>query len=186
VSLRGFFLAHLEHGLAALLFLARLADVISTRLVTPTLRLEGNPLVRLLGWPFAYATLLVALVAYLPRGGTAVALVGIVLSLLVAAGNLSRLWSVRVQGEELARASAQRLMAAATPGALYGSIFASAALIAAVALLLFAFYPNPDEWAHSFAWGILLYAVANAVYGGLSAYRARAEALAARRGGGQP
>jgi hypothetical protein len=174
--------AHPQHALAALLLVARLADVISTRLVTPTLRLEGNPIVKRLGWPFAWATLAVALVAYVPGTGPPVALAASVLSLFVAAENLSRLASVRAQGEALAQATAQRLLVIAPAPAVYGSIFGRAAAIALAALALLAFYPRSDTWAFFFAEGVLLYALALAGYGALAAWRVRAAAAASPRG----
>jgi hypothetical protein len=171
--------AHPQHALALLLLVARLADVLSTRLVTPTLQLEANPLVRRLGWPFAWATLAVALVAYLPGGGPAIALAASVLSLFVAADNISRLTSVRVLGETEAQASARRIVASASSPVAYGSIFARAALLALVGSVLLALYPTPDEGAFWFAEGLLLYALVVGGYGVLAAWRVRRAAARA-------
>ena len=84
------------HLLAFLVLLSRIGDVVSTRLVTPTLRLEANPIVRRLGWRFAATTLVIAVVPYflLPLG-----VVVLTTSLLVAGSNLSRGWLVHALGE---------------------------------------------------------------------------------------
>jgi hypothetical protein len=85
------------HLLAALVLLSRLGDIVSTRLVTPKLRLEANPIARRLGWPFAFATLLVAAMPYFDaRIGVAV----LAASLLVSASNFYRGWFIRAIGEE--------------------------------------------------------------------------------------
>src|SRR5258706_13773225 len=84
--------------LAATLFAARLADVLSTRMASPRLQLEANPIVRRLGWPFAWSTLGVCLVAYVPGYGSAIAVPAIVVSPFVPGGNLSRGWARRALG----------------------------------------------------------------------------------------
>ena len=48
----------------AFALVGRLADVLSTRIVTPQLALEGNPLVRRFGWAYAWASLSLALLAF--------------------------------------------------------------------------------------------------------------------------
>jgi hypothetical protein len=52
--------AQLPHVIAFLLLLARIGDVGSTYLISPTLKLEANPIIRRLRWPFAGITILVA------------------------------------------------------------------------------------------------------------------------------
>jgi hypothetical protein len=162
---------HLEHCLAATLFVGRLADILSTRLATPTLRLEANPLVRKLGWPFAWATLLVSLLPYAKPWGSVVAVPVIVASFFVAAQNLSRAWMMRALGEEEYLAFTRRAFAKARPALVYGSIAVSSSLIAGAGLLLLLFYPEDDAWAHWFALGIVLYAGAIALHGSLAARR---------------
>jgi hypothetical protein len=41
------------HITAVLVLLSRLGDIVSTRLVTPTLQLEANSIARHLGWRYA-------------------------------------------------------------------------------------------------------------------------------------
>lgn len=171
-ALSRFFRDHLVHCLAAALFVGRLADILSTRLGTPNLRLEANPLVRKLGWPFAWSTLLLSLVPYAEPWGAVVAVPLIVASFFVAAQNLSRAWMMRAVGEQEYLAFSRRAFAKARPAVVYGSIAGSSALIAGVGLLLALFYPSPDEWAHDFALGIALYAGAIALHGSLAARRA--------------
>src|SRR5579864_9285673 len=55
--LLAFAYANLPHVLCALLLIARLGDIGTTYLATPRLRLEANPIVRKLGWPFALLSL---------------------------------------------------------------------------------------------------------------------------------
>jgi hypothetical protein len=43
--------AQLPHAVAFLLLLARIGDVGSTYLISPTLKLEANPIIRRLRWP---------------------------------------------------------------------------------------------------------------------------------------
>jgi hypothetical protein len=50
----------LTHLISFLLLLSRLGDIGSTYLITPTLKLEANPIVRRLKWRFAAVTILAA------------------------------------------------------------------------------------------------------------------------------
>ncbi len=52
------------HVIAGLAVCSRAADVWTTHLVTPTLKLEANPIARRFGWKLALLTILVGLVAY--------------------------------------------------------------------------------------------------------------------------
>jgi hypothetical protein len=45
----------LPHVIAFLLLIARLGDVGSTYLLSPTLKLEANPIMRRLRWPFVHS-----------------------------------------------------------------------------------------------------------------------------------
>ncbi|HKE00345.1 MAG TPA: hypothetical protein VKE69_04995 [Planctomycetota bacterium] len=86
-----------DHALFGLVLFSRIGDVASTRLGTPNLRLEANPVARRLGWKFALLTLLIALIPYWHTGmGVAIA----VASLLVSASNFSRVWQYRALGED--------------------------------------------------------------------------------------
>jgi hypothetical protein len=149
------------HLLAALVLLSRLADVISTYLVSPTLALEANPLARRGGWPFALSTLLVCL---LPYYSTATGVVALTVSMLVAGSNLSRCWVARALGEAEYRAMFVR---AASRGERHWSIVLvlASSLCPAIVGLLLMWLSSPNEWGYWFGTGILLYGAAIAVYG---------------------
>jgi hypothetical protein len=87
--------------LLASLVLCRGMDVLSTRIATPNLMLEGNPIAKLLGWrwllPINFG-FCVALAAWpLP------AIMLGTMSLLVAARNFQSAWLMRSMGEEAYR-----------------------------------------------------------------------------------
>ncbi|MFI5314605.1 MAG: hypothetical protein ACHQ6T_02810 [Myxococcota bacterium] len=169
------------NALAAILLAARLADVVSTRIATPRLQLEANPVVRLLGWRFAWATLLVCFVAYIPDYGPSLAVPLIVISFLVASSNLSRGWAMRALGEDAYQEHSLRVASLAVPLHVYLMIAASGALTAGVGALLLVFYPEPTEWAYQFGVGIIGYALAVWFYSTLGVRRLfRAVANASR------
>ena len=70
------------HTIAALLLIGRLGDVLSTRLITPTLQLEADALARRLGWRLAWFSLALALVPYF---SPAVGIAALATSFLVSA-----------------------------------------------------------------------------------------------------
>jgi hypothetical protein len=166
-----FFASHIEACLAAALLVARLADIGSTRFATPNLRLEMNPVARKLGWPYAWATVGLCVLPYVADWGSFVAVPIIVASLFVAASNLSRAWMMRTLGEDEYLVFSRAAFARARPALVYGSIVVSSSLIAAAGGLLMLFYPKPDEWANSFALGIVVYGLAIAVHASLHARR---------------
>lgn len=167
----------LPHVIAFLLLLARLGDVGSTYLVSPTLKLEANPIVRRLRWPFAIVSIVAAAIPYysVPVGVTF-----LVLSLLVCASNCSRLWFVRTIGES----AYHRLVidtARRAPLAL-GIVFclASPVCMAAIGGVTFLFYPSLQKhWAAWIAYGFVLYALVMAVFGTSTFLRYRREGFAA-------
>jgi hypothetical protein len=55
---------NLPHVLCGLLLVSRIGDVLSTYLLTPSLALEANPVVRKLGWRFAVLSLGACVVPY--------------------------------------------------------------------------------------------------------------------------
>lgn len=92
---RGYFL------LLSLLLLARGMDFLSTWIATPNMVLEGNPVMRRLGWRWGIPlnlALCVALAAW-----SVPAIVLITTSLLVAARNFQSAWLMRTLGEHLYR-----------------------------------------------------------------------------------
>ncbi len=155
------------HLLAILVLLSRLADVISTRLVTPTLRLEANPIARRFGWPFAYATLLIAAVPYYSKE---LAVCVLTLSFLVSGSNLLRGWVARAMGEEEYIAFMRRVGRRGNRNVSLGFVLAAAASYAIVGILLM-FLSSESEWGYWFGLGIVLYGLTIAIYGTASILR---------------
>jgi hypothetical protein len=156
------------HTIAALLLLGRLGDMLSTRLVTPTLRLEANPIMRRLGWRFAWFGLVVVLIPYYSlAAGIAI----MAASLMVTGSNLSRGWIYRALGEAgsdefLLRAAARTRRASAVGSVLGG---AAAVIVAGVVLMwLSGSNGAPSYW---FGVGLALYGVVVAVHGSLFVFR---------------
>jgi hypothetical protein len=88
----------LRHVLCGLILLGRLGDIISTRLITPKLELEANPLMRRLGWKFAVLTVLLCLAPYVMHPALAVILVPPFL--MISGSNIGKIWVVRALGEK--------------------------------------------------------------------------------------
>jgi hypothetical protein len=154
---------HFEHVLCALIFIGRIGDIGSTYLATPRLTLEGNPIVRKLGWRFAALSLLLCLVPYYY---TPLGVMVAVPSLMVSASNIAKLWSVRALGEERYR---EFLYTEARSGKLshaIAGVLVSQMFLALVALLLLFLSPNPwVDWGFWIAMGMLTYVLAMALYG---------------------
>lgn len=153
------------HILAGLVFLSRLADIVSTRLVTPNLRLEANPIARRLGWRFAYATLLLAATPYFSRE---VAVCVLTTSFLVAGSNLFRGWVARALGEEELAVLTQRIALRGNRTVSLLFVLGSAALNAFVGVLLMCFSRGETDTGFWFGMGIVLYGATIAIYGSIS------------------
>ncbi len=149
---------NLQHVLAALLLLSRLGDLSSTYLVTPTLKLESNDLVRRLGWKYAILTLLIAVAPYY---NPQMAMVILVPSLLVSASNISKIWAARTMGEDeyadYVQAIARR---SKLPHALY-TVAGQCFFIMLAGVTLWMLSPDPDrDWGYWFGLGLMAYAFA--------------------------
>ena len=93
------------HVIAGLAVCSRAADVWTTYLVSPTLKLEANPVARRFGWKFALLTVFVGLVAYAsPPMGVAL----LTTSFLVASSNASKIVMAKAMGEEQLAAFSRR------------------------------------------------------------------------------
>ena len=152
------------HTIAALLLLGRLGDIVSTLLITPTLRLEANVIARKLGRRFAWFSLILAL---LPYYSPALGIAALPASLLISASNLSRGWTFRALGE--AEADAFMLRVAALSRLRTALTFllsgASFVLVAGVVLMwLSGSRGAPSYW---FGIGIVIYGLAVAVHGSM-------------------
>ena len=159
--------------IAALAVCSRLADVWTTYLVTPTLKLEANSLVRRFGWRFAALTVLVGLVPYLslPLG-----VVVLTTSFMVAAFNSTKIVMARALGEDELTALYRRVILATPPwpGLLFlvmPGIFVG--MLGGCTLL---FCPYPDDWGFYFGLGLLAFATAMFVWYPVRYFRIRAEA----------
>src|SRR5258708_17582155 len=94
--MRGFLIDTFEHVLAALIFVGSFGDVVSTRLITPTLLLEANPFVRRRPRLSIWMRLPLCAVPYY---STALGVTAAVAFLLVAGGNFVRGWFAHTLGE---------------------------------------------------------------------------------------
>ena len=157
-------LSNLDHFLAILILISRLGDIISTYMATPDLKLEMNPVMKKLKWPFAILTVFVCFVPYfdIPSG-----IVILVPSLLVCYSNFSGLWLVRALGED----NFKKLILAVCRG----SNFTKATNYAATAmlfLLLLGFTMvhifSTDKYAGLIGFGIMMYAWGICIYKWLS------------------
>jgi hypothetical protein len=153
-----------EMALAALILLGRLGDVFSTKLATPNLVLEANPVIRRLGWRFALASLLLA---FIPFYNTAAGVLVLVPSLLVTGSNFSKAWVLRAVGEHqyyaLLRASVTRLPSWVP----YSCVLASASAFALSGGILLVLSGGLSSWPGWFAAGIVTYGLAIGLHGSL-------------------
>ncbi len=154
---------NLEHVLCGLILVARIGDIGSTYLVTPTLKLEGNPVARKLGWPFALATLLVCFVPYYD---VALGVVVLVPSLLVSAANANKIWTAKALGEEGLHNS---MLEAARKGSLrvaLACLYGSCGFTLLTGIVLVVLCPDPARnWGYWFGLGIVVYGIARIVHG---------------------
>ena len=168
----------LQHLLCALLLVARVGDVATTYLVTPTLALEANPLVRWLGWRFALLTIAVCALPYV---SLEIAVAVLMTSLLVSASNAGKVWIARTMGEaafeqfliEMAHRSkmSQALM----------SVLASGGFIILAGAVVLMFYGSPSsDWGFWLGLGIVTYGIALSLHGSLWTVRLFRKAHAAR------
>ena len=161
---------HWQNILFFFTLLARISDLLTTWLVSPTLKLEANPLARKFRWPFAFLTLLVAFLAYYtPEMAVAIATA----SFLVAGSNASRIAAARALGEEQLFAM---VLAHARTGKFWPGLLARIAPVPFYGLLagfVFWFYPTPTSWGWFIALGIASYAAALLVHYTLSYIRFR-------------
>ena len=169
-----FFLDHLKPILCVLLLISRLGDVLSTYMVTPSLALEANPIVKKLGWPFAWLTVLVCFAPYVNVPGSIALLVAF---LLVCASNTSKVWMVRAMGETEYRRLMLRLASTSRLSHALAAAWISCGFLMLLGAVICLFYPDPAEdpgfWLGG---GVVLYALVLGGYGTRSLVRLFAEA----------
>ena len=169
-----FFLDHLKPILCVLLLISRLGDVLSTYMVTPSLALEANPIVKRLGWKFAWLTVLVCFAPYVNVPGSIALLVAF---LLVCASNTSKIWMVRAMGETEYRRLMLRLASASRLSHALLAAWISCGFLMLLGAVICLFYPDPAAdpgfWLGG---GVVLYALVLGGYGTRSLVRLFTEA----------
>ncbi|HZM04254.1 MAG TPA: hypothetical protein VFC44_14715 [Candidatus Saccharimonadales bacterium] len=154
----------------ALLLFARGMDFLSTRVATPNLVLEGNPLAKKMGWKVGglVNVILCFTFAFWPL----TAIIVITTGLLVAAHNFHLAWLMRSMGEEAYRQwFLQQIMRARLP--LYaGCLLGETSLTALVGVALICF-SGSESVPFAIGLGIVAYAVIVLFYTSLSLWRLR-------------
>ncbi len=149
------------HILAAITVFSRLADVGTTYLVSPTLKMEANAIAQRLGWKYAWATVLLG---FIPYYSAPMGVIVLTASLLVAASNAGKIVMAKALGEDELVALHRRVLAATPlwPGLLY--MITPALLVGTLGGTMLLFYPTPNSWGYYFAYGVLVYAFAIMVW----------------------
>ncbi len=156
------------HVIALLAVASRIADVWTTYLASPRLRLESNALARKFGWPYALLTILAGLMTYQWKP------IGIVIfaaSFLAAAFNASKLLMAQALGEEEMVALSRRVFLAtrAWPGMLYSML---PGIFTGILGAFLAFFSKPLEISYFFGIGVVTFAMAFLVWYPLRYFRA--------------
>jgi hypothetical protein len=156
-TMREFLFDNIQHVLCVLILGARLADIISTYLATPSLKLESNPVVKRLGWSFALTSVAVCIIPYWHVGAGMVVLV---VSLSASADNIAKLWFIHALGESAYHDMIQRALDRGSPRELLLTMYAKTICILVLGSLLCVLtysFPEPplSFW---FGVGILSYA----------------------------
>ena len=153
----------LQHLLCILLLFARVCDVGTTYLATPTLALEANPIVRKLGWKFAIMTIALCVVPY---WSPQVGLTLLMASLLVSASNAGKVWVMRTMGEQAYLSFCLELARKSKLSRALLTVAASAVIVVLAGAVIVLFYPSPsDDWGFWIGLGVALYGVVIGIYG---------------------
>jgi len=158
----------------ALLVFGRGMDILSTRIATPNLVLEGNPIAKWLGWRWGTVVnvVLITTLAMWPISAIVVSTA----SALVAARNFQSAWLMRSMGEEAYRAwYVERMLEA--PLSLYLFCLAGNALLTAAvgAVLVYFSFTKEGVWLIplGIGSGIIAYAAAIVLFTLLALWRMR-------------
>src|SRR5262249_6760920 len=172
--------ANFKHALCALILISRIGDLGTTYLVTPTLKLEANPLARKLGWRFAILTLAVC---FIPYYSVNMAVMILVPCLMVSAGNAGRIWAAKTMGEERYRAMLLSLAVKSRLRHALAGVLLSAFFIILLGLVLVWLYSDPSEdLAYWFGAGIVTYGLVMGLHGSLWFIRLFKQAAATSTG----
>lgn len=157
-----------------LLLFGRATDFLSTWIATPNLLLEANPIARKLGWRWGILLNLGLC------GGFALwplpAIIIATTSVLVAARNFQSAWLMHSTGEENYRDWFMERLEATQPALFLFCLFAQSLLTAAVGAALIVFSQLEQEIPLGIGMGIVVYAVAVAVYTLIAQWRNRRHA----------
>ena len=149
------------HYLFAFALVSRASDLLTTWLVTPTLKLEANPIARRYRWPFGFLTLLAAFLAYwFPEMCVALTTT----SFLVAGSNAMKIPLARSLGEE---AYYKMILESVANGPFWSGLLgrlAPAPFYVFFACLVF-FTNASNTWAYWIGFGVICYALVLIVYG---------------------
>lgn len=145
------------HVIAALAVLSRLADVWTTYMVTPTLKLEANSVVSRFGWWYALLTIFVG---FIPYYSPPVGVVVLTMSFMVAAANASKIFTARAIGEAEMAALSRRVIQAMPPWPGLFYLVSPGFFVVMLGGSILYFYPLQTQWAHYFGVGMLIYAMA--------------------------
>jgi len=144
------------HYLFAFALISRASDLLTTWLVSPTLKLEANPIARRFRWPFGFLTLLAAFLAYwFPEMCVALTTA----SFLVAGSNAMKIPLARSLGEE---AYYKMTLESVAKGPFWTGLLirlAPAPFYALLAALIF-FTNASDTWAYWIGVGVACYVLA--------------------------
>lgn len=151
------------------LMICRGMDVLSTRIATPNLVLEGNPIAKLLGWRWL-VPINIGFCVTLAAWPLPAVMLG-TMSLLVAARNFQSAWLMRSLGEEVYRAwHVQRIQETRVTLYLF-CLAGETGLVAAVGAVIILF--GDSVVLLGIGWGMVGYAGAVAFYILLARWRLR-------------
>jgi hypothetical protein len=157
------------HYLFAFALISRISDLLTTWLVSPTLKLEANPVARRFRWPFGFLTLFAAFLAYwFPEMCVALTTA----SFLVAGSNAMKIPQARALGED---AYYKMTLESVSKGSFWwGLLYRLAPAPFYVFLAALIFFTNASNtWAYWIGFGVIVYAFALVVWGTTAYIRLR-------------
>jgi len=153
---------NLVHVVAFATLISRLGDIGTTYLVSPTLRVEANPVARRFGWKYIFATALIALIPYRSIHGGVLVLTA---SFLIAASNASEAMLARFMGEDnyaaLNREAIQKMPA---PLGLFLLCSPAIFLMMLGLMMLLLFPESGNRWGFDMAEGTITAAAAILIF----------------------
>jgi len=160
--MREFLMGNLVHVVALATLISRLGDIGTTYLVSPTLRVEANPIARRLGWKYIFATVVIALIPYRSIHGGVLVLTA---SFLIAASNASEAMLARFMGEEN-YAALNREAIRKTPVLLGLSLLCLPAIFLMMLglMMLLLFSESSNRWGFDMAEGTMAAAAAILIF----------------------